>query len=463
METVKIPVKLSEYRSLGLIFNPFERAVPVEGEGIATTLENQAMGNRLLAMIDSLADEEKTRVIWVEKSTDRPTYYHRGALIHAQKILINDDDLNVLPAYIQLFAARMGRVRSALNVVAERLSMRAFNQTLTAWVGEVIANPDEDLLADEDMAAAWAEFVESYKEDPEKAVEEAFGPYYMTRHPDQLPPIDPRATMQEAEPEETDETPEDDEIFEKIPDVLPDPNAVVDEKRDLVLEYLALYTREHLSRVVARGLRVYARDGAAALAEELKITKAPRKTLQALVRFASLRYRTTCLMYDDYDNWPLMDEDTKIKYVASMTEVKLRLGGNGLMVFFVETDLAPELEEQFGNDVRIMWDFPGVDVFGTEGTLLDEDVMERWIASATLPGSEQPFDMKDPVMVEILGQADGDLKKFCAMAAAAVDDIASRGVGKLDEAALTAAKDALAAYESESESADESEDESADS
>ena len=48
-----------------------------------------------------------------------------------------------------------------------------------------------------------------------------------------------------------------------------------------VLDYLIEYTRAHLSPVIARGLRMYRERGLSALAEELKITKAPRKTLAA--------------------------------------------------------------------------------------------------------------------------------------------------------------------------------------
>jgi len=450
-------VGIAQYRSLGLIGNPFKRVRVREGEGIATSLEIQAGGNRLLAVLDVLADTQEPGLVWVEKSNQRPSFYHRAALIHAEKALINDDDLNILPAYVQLFVARMGRVRSAMNVVAERLSMRAFNQVLVAWVGRIVGEPDQALLEESGAAGEpWERFKEEYAKDPDAAVEDVFGQYHMARRPDELPPIDPRAATQEAEPEETEESPEDDEFYGQIPPA-PTAEEQADAEKAAVLEYIALYTREHLSRVVARGLRVYARDGASALAEELKITKAPRKTLRALADLAALRYRKVCLIYDDFDSWTLMDEDLRIKYMASLTEIRLRLGANGIMAFLIETDTAPDLESEFGRGERVMWDFPGVDVFGNEGRVFTEEVLEDWIESATLPGREK-ISLAESGLKGLLDESGDDLTSFCTAAAAAIDDAAARGLTGLDETSLSegrSARERAARAEDENESGDE--------
>ncbi len=50
-----------------------------------------------------------------------------------------------------------------------------------------------------------------------------------------------------------------------------------------IIDYLIEYTRAHLSPVFARALRMYKERGLSALAEEIKITKAPRKTLAAAI------------------------------------------------------------------------------------------------------------------------------------------------------------------------------------
>ena len=50
----------------------------------------------------------------------------------------------------------------------------------------------------------------------------------------------------------------------------------------------------------------YARIGRRdpSMTQELKVTKAPTKTLGALVRFATLRYRKVVILFDRFDMWP---------------------------------------------------------------------------------------------------------------------------------------------------------------
>ncbi len=62
-----------------------------------------------------------------------------------------------------------------------------------------------------------------------------------------------------------------------------------------------------------------------ALTAELTITKAPRKTLTALVRFARLRFRKIVLIYDGFDNWSATPADIRSQITGTLSELRWML------------------------------------------------------------------------------------------------------------------------------------------
>lgn len=443
-----------DYRSLGLVANPFKNLRNRSGETIGQSLEMQAMGNRVLARLDEMATAERGRTLWVEKSDQINNYYHRGALVHIEEVLIRDEDFDVLPAYVQLFAAKIGRVRSVMNVVAERLATKSFDRTLAAWVQQVVAEPDTSLPQFEQIAAEkWGEFVSAVRSDAVQAVNDHFGEFIVFRKIEAQPPADIRLASLEEEPEEIEESPEDDEMTAQIPDYDGiDPSVImageeVESGPDAVVEYLIAHTKAHLSPVIARGLRQYYERGFGPLSEELKITKAPLKTLKALCRMANMRFRKVVILLDGYDNWVFMPEDLRIKYITALTEIRLSLGKDAAFAFFVSTNQAAELDEHFGGSDRVTLDFPNLLHIGESPDVFDTAVVDSWVESATIVGSQAP-SMGDAVWEPLVEHAAGSLPAFCAMADAAVDDAARRGVSAVDEAAVQAGL--AAAPESES-------------
>jgi len=411
----------SAYRSIGLVANPFTRVRTRDGEGIGTSLEIQSAGNRLLAAVDVMADKPRSGVLWVEKTGGVPPYYYNAALIYAQHELISDDELNILLAYIQLFTAKVGRVRSVLNVIAERLATRSFEVTLARFLDKMIAEPDVDLLEVEGTREAWDAFCVEFAADRVAAVEKVLGTCELLRETAAAKPTDTRAVALDSEPEESDDSEETDIFTEALPVPI-----APEERTDPVLEYIVGYARTHYSPVMARGLRVYLRDGAGPMAEELKITKAPRKTLGVLLEFATLRYRKALMLFDGFDNWAAMSSELKIKYIASLAEVRARSGESAMMAFLVPTDVAPELEDQFSGPNRLRMAFPGVPVLGTDGTVLDAAVVANWLESAVLPGAEVP-KLEDTPLSGLLSAAEGDLETFRAQAEEYVSKAAARG------------------------------------
>jgi len=392
-----------------------------DGEGVGTSLEIQSAGNRVLAAIDVMADKQRSGVLWAEKTGGVPPYYYNAALIYSQHELINDDELNILLAYIQLFTAKVGRVRSVLNVIAERLATRSFEVTLACYLDKMIAEPDAALLEVEGTREAWDAFSLEFERDRVAAVERVLGTCELLRKTAAAKPTDTRAVALDSEPEESDDSEETDIFTEALPVPI-----APEERTDPVLEYIVGYARTHYSPVMARGLRVYLRDGAGPMAEELKITKAPRKTLGMLLEFAALRYRKALLLFDGFDNWAAMSEELKIKYIASLAEVRARSGETAMMAFLVPTDVAPELEDQFSGSNRIQMGFPGVPVLGTDGSTLDAAVVANWFASAALPGADVPA-FEDTQLPELIGAAKGDLEAFRIQAEGYVAEAAARG------------------------------------
>jgi len=431
------------YRALGLVANPFLNLRNRENESLAMALEIQSQANRLIASVDMAAAAQRGATIWVEKSDQVHSSYQRAALIWSEKALLHDEDLCVLPAYVQLFVAKVGRIRSVLNVVAERLATGSFDKTLAAWLGLHIDAPDTELsewVAVQD--GPWDEFAQAFKADPLEALAGVFGPNVMFRALEVEPPIDLRSVNLEEEPEETDVSLEDDDQTAAIPeavvfdeDVDGDADQAIVDVPDPVYVYLVALARKTLSPVIARGLKVYAARGAAPLSDELKITKAPRKTLKALVDFAALRFRRVVVVFDGYDNWNMMPQELRAKYVGALSEIKLLLGSHAIMVFLVSTDEAPELDEMFGGGSRLAWDFPNITRL--KDAELEAAFVESWIADATLPGSEPAVSARG-LLDAFMSEADGDLQAFCAMAAAAIEDMAQRGSASLDEPAVSA-------------------------
>jgi hypothetical protein len=422
---------------MGLIGNPFSSIRNREGEAVGLTLEMQAAANRMLAAVDHLAGEDRPHPLWLDKSNDVANTYHRGALIDVEQELIRDESLRVLPAYVQLFTARTGRIRATLNAIAERLATRDFHRTMGEWLKVVVAEPD-DQLPEYALTAdgAWDELVEQVASDPTEAFIEHFGESVLFRSQDRTKEHDVREASLEEEPEEVETSDEEDELTADQPFVEEQV-----ELEDPIVEYVIAYTKEHLSPVVARGLRAYFEQGFGEVVTELKITKAPRKTLKALLRLAALRYRKVIVMFDEFNNWAFMPEDLQHKYVASLTELRLIMADTALMVFMIGTDTAPEIEEQFSSGEQVSWAMPGVRKLAEDIDALDPEMVQSWIDSATLPGSE-PMKLSDGVLAELAVEADGSLDAFVPMAAAAVENAVDRGASSLGDPDKQAGLDA---------------------
>lgn len=430
----------SRYEALGLVANPFAAEFD-DGIGVGVALEIEAASSRLLGVLTAASQEETPKPILVSKTTEVPSYYHLRAVSGVESALINDESLNLLHAYIQLYMMRKGRVRSTLGVVGERLAFRSFEQTLVPYIEKILEATDDELasyalLGPEGLAA----FAERFGEDPVGVVNRYFGEPDLERRPELGEVVDLRLSGLEADIVESEASAELDGTVGQAPGtgfLLPEKEE--DDDVQAVVDYIIEYTATHLSKVVARGLRIYRERGLAALSTELKVTKAPRKTLGAVVRLATTRFNKVAIIYDGFDNWAAIAPDMKQTIVDSLSEMRDLLEGDALFVLLLETGRVPELEEQFGFDTKVEWDFPWLEKAQNEPDELDMEMVHSWLRSATLPGHSADFSALDALTTD----ADGDLGTFVAMARAAIEDAAERGVPALDDEALDAGRAAV--------------------
>jgi hypothetical protein len=213
-----------------------------------------------------------------------------------------------------------------------------------------------------------------------------------------------------------------------------------------VVDYIIDYTREHLSPVIGRALRVYTDRGLTATAAEFNITKAPRKTFIALVQFARARFGQVVLMWDGFENWGDIEIGLRSKIVGLLSELRWALDGLAVPVFLVDEGVAPELEDSFASSTKLNWDYATLTELGDDPDAVAAPIVERWLASAAVPGVA-PLTMADTGIAALASAADGSMGRFIRLALEAIEDAADRAVASIDNAAVSAAIEAVTASE----------------
>jgi hypothetical protein len=438
----------ARYAPLGLLANPFfgtgGHELTIEGCEIVSE------SNRLLGAIVSSALEEKARPIWVTKNPDFPSSFSLAAESRIEETISNDNGLNMLHAYIPLFAMKSGAVRSALTLLGERLTFRDFDLTLAAYVEKVLASPDSDLASYGVMGPeALAAFSAAFEADPRGTIIAAFGTPEDERKPEFAEVTDLRQMRFDGDGDPAEAVTDEDEIDTTVGDAPGTGIAVADEAGESrieaahapVVDYIIDYTREHLSPVIGRALRVYSDRGLTATAAEFNITKAPRKTFSALVQFARSRFSQVVLMWDGFENWGDIEVGLRSKIVGLLSELRWALDGLAVPVFLVDEGVAPELEDSFGSAVKLRWDYATLTEIGEDPDAIAPAVIDRWLASAAVPGVA-PLTMGDPGVAAIASAAEGSMARFIRIALEAVEDAADRGVS-LDDGAIATAVEAV--------------------
>lgn len=450
MPRISASLPQSAYGTLGLVTNPFSPHEPDGAVPLGLALESHGSAARLLGALARAVCEERPGVIWVEKSPgdDYPAVL---ALAEVLDVLSHGEEVSVLPVYIQLQAMRGGRIRGALSMTAEKVTGSRCDVTLAAWTLAVLREPDTSLSEWAPLEGAdLCELLGILESDPIAGAETLFGPLKAEREgvrQDMELVMRISAARQErqpTDPEEGDDSEEDD-LTDPGRDAFVEPLAARDEQAPRgeepriapggplvseVVDYVVAHTGTHLSPVVARGIQAYVAQGTSSMAQEMKVTKAPRKTLRALTRFVGTRFAKTALIWDRFDPWSFMDAEMRLRVATSLTEVRWAIADTGVVVVLAAPGQVPELEEQFAAATRVSWETPFLERIERGGVPFDEEAGRSWIVSAALNGDgEAPAWADDVIALAI--EVGGTLEDGAAAAAAAVESAASRGDGQV--------------------------------
>lgn len=392
----------SGYRSLGLVANPFVPRADDSSDPIGVRLTVRAASLRLLVAVESAAEGVDRKPIIVETSVEVPPYYAIAASVDTFAAMASGDPvLGLLHAHVPLDTMHIGRARVPLGIIAERVCGPGVDLTIAAWSRVALSEPDAELAQWQALAGISVdELIGEIDAGPSSFTARVFGDSARIREGAH----DTGALVRIATAEEGSKT----EPFTP---------------KELVAAYVIAYTGEHLSPVIARGLRAYVAQGTDSMAQELKVTKAPTKTLAALLRFAETRARLGVLMYDNFGIWESSPEELRLKMIATLSRVRWALKDSAVVVLFLTPGSAPEVEEAFAAARRVVWDFEELWNVKSDACAFDESAARVWLKSAS-PVGEAPA-WTDALLGAV---AQGtEIEPACAALAVAIAEAAESG------------------------------------
>lgn len=420
------------YRKLGLIGNPFKLASREPAMGAIGELDANAALLRTFVAVDAQADADRAKPIWIDKSQRISNFFHISICVDLLGKMTTNGAFAVLPVQVPLESMRMGRVRAILSAVADLVTGPAFLPTLTAFTLATLNDPDTSLpeyAALGDIEARRAEFAANAR----AAVEKYFGEYDTEREGGEsmdatLEIGEARENSLDPDPEEAETDDEGNVVVQTRP--VPVPDERTEPKQGAVADYVIAYARAHVSPVVARSIHGYVTNGSVSATQELRVTKAPRKTLRALATFAGYRFRSVLILIDGLDQWPGVPEDLRYAIASTLSDLRLALSGRAILGLMASRGTAVELEEQFADAVVVCWDVPHPPAAPADGSL-PLDFVRSWIESASL-GSGADASIASAAE-DVLGRIPADIEAFRATMESAVDHAADRGAERVEE------------------------------
>ncbi len=397
----------SRFEGLGLIADPFAVIDDGSADSAGIKLTIRAASLRLLCAIEtSLSDPDHPAIV-IEKTDQVPGYFSVASLGGVLTEFASESLVKgVVPAYIPLDMMRVGRVRAALGAFAERIDNGSPDSLIAVWALKSLDEPDIELREWLELSVHGFDETQlraSLENEPVDTVARVFGaPVESRQGADDFESLMRVSTTRQsrlaADPED-DGSPvaTEDAVDDPFAEVFVTPLGAVDDTAlesgdesaisdELFGDYVIAYVREHLSPVVARGIGAYRAQGCASMVEELKVTKAPTKTLHALLRFAQGTYRSGALIYDRLEMWENVPADLRASIVSTLSRLRDALKGLAVLVLIVVPGKAPELEEVFSSAHHISWDYAELDAARPEDALFDVEIAGKWIASASLTG-----------------------------------------------------------------------------
>jgi hypothetical protein len=381
-------------------------------------------------------------------SEDIPEYYYRVAQNNLLARTAAEPELGVMALNIPLEMMRLGRIRGTLAELAELVVAVDMPLTLGAWYTRALEQIDSE-LAESALVTVdeVAEVRELFATDPHEAVQRFFAFDAPRLSDSEMDVVVHEAYLRQVgQPVEVEQEDESAEVIPFDPDgsgpvaasmpLVDEPEADQDPAAGM-REYLLALAADRLSPVLSRAFASFGRFGESLAAQEMKITKAPRKTLAALLRFMSARWPNVVVIYDSFEAWPMLDQKAKIDVLASLTELRYIIGETGVMVLGIIDGIAPEIAEQFAAAEQVDWTLPEIHALSRGDRSLQLPTIQSWLDAASFEGAAT-LKADGSELASIIAAADGDVTTFALMAQVALTDAASRGLATLDESAVAA-------------------------
>jgi hypothetical protein len=455
-DTISTPA-VCDYEGLGYVANPFPPIDESATEPLWMRLAVHAAANAMLSGVMRASDRDPPGTIAVLISDEIPDQYNRGAQNDFLKRTAHDEALSMMALNVPLEMMRLGRIRGTLAEVAELAAAVDLSVTLGAYFVDALATPDTSL---KEWAATSPEAVaraaEAFTDDPRTAVERFFGAPAssasmpsMDQEDDALREVYVRQVALDADPDidseavETDPAPVETDAAEAAEPTDAEQGAdssdtAVVHADDAVRDYLLALVRADLSPVIARALAAYRAWGDTIIAQELKVTKAPRKTLAAILRLMSYRWKRIVVLYDRFDAWPMLEQRSRMDVLAALTELRWIVGEHGVMGVVVTKGRSIEVEEQFAGGERIEWSMPELGSLYNGEFAFDPEKVQRWLDAAALSGVSA-VKADGPELADLVAACGDDIRYFALMAEAAFRNAAERGSALLDRESVAAA------------------------
>lgn len=439
------PAGWDGYRALGLVANPYLASTGRESETVGIRLEVRASALGLLTSIEEALSSERPRPVRVLKPSNLPGYYPRSAMTAVLRELGSQSATGLLPVYVPLLMMRKGRIRGTLSMLAELVCGREIDTTIARYAKRALGDPDTSLPEWEAVETLDVPgLLGGLEKDPQAVVAAWFGAPVDIREEDAAGTLEEvmresgmRQVHQPVDPPEDADTSEED-AAERVAALVPGEDETQDEvegeapeedpaaqEADAVARYVIAHMKKHTSPVLARGLRAYVKSGTAAMTEELKITRAPRKTLGALAGLARLTFRSVVIIYDGFEAWDDIPGDLRATIVSGLSEIRLALGSDGVIVIAGSDAEAPEIDDQFATAVRVSWAMSEVERVQEAEIPYDADLLARWLRAATLPGADTSALWR---RVEQACEGSEDLASGVALAAEVIEEAARETV-----------------------------------
>jgi hypothetical protein len=454
-----------DYANLGYVANPFPPIDLSSTDPLWKRLVLRAASNGLLSAVLRASSSEHSRPFIVNLTKDVPDYYHRAAQNDFLNRTAHDRSLSMMTLNVPLEMMRLGRIRGTLAELAELVAAVDLPVTVGAYLVDTLKAPDADAGDAQDEAAdELQEAVAAFADDPAAAMRRFFGSIESPApagptlaEDDAMHEVYVRQVGLEVNPDEEREAVDGEEGHDaealaasSEPTIAAEAPAEPAVHPDAaVRERLLAHVRAELSPVIARALEAYGAWGESIVPQELKVTKAPRKTLAAILRLMSHRWKHVVVLFDRMDAWMMMEQETKMEVLAAFTELRWIIGEHGVMGVAVVKGKMIELEEHFAAGEQVDWSMPELPALYAKDFTYDAQLVQRWLDAASVTGTSA-IRADGPELAPLVEACENDIQRFALMAEAALRDAAGRGASVLDAEAVVAGLDSVRIGDDES-------------